>query len=72
VEVTEFLVIGVTKLERWVPGAEKHESLISVELSSSEASYKSSNPCICCCHSWSEQEDVVPAESGDINRANRA
>ena len=80
VEVTEFLVIGVTKLERWVPGAEKQESLISVELSSSVASssvasYMSSNPCICCiccCHSVSEQDEVVPAESGDINRASRA
>ncbi len=82
VEVTEFLVIGVTKLERWVPGAEKQESLISVELpssvaSSSVASYISSNPCICCicciccCHSVSEQEEVVPAESGDISRASR-
>jgi hypothetical protein len=42
VEVTEFRVIGVTKLPGLVPGAEKHVSLISVsssaELSSSVAS----------------------------------
>lgn len=42
VEVTEFLVIGVTKLPGLDPGAEKHVSLISVsssaEISSSVAS----------------------------------
>lgn len=79
VEVTEFRVIGVTKLEGLVPGAEKQLSLtlMSVEWSSSissssVASYRSSKPCICSCHSVSEHEEVVSAERGDIKRASRA
>jgi hypothetical protein len=78
VEVTEFLVMGVIKLDGRVSG-EKQESLISVSLSSilssSVASYKSPypwNPCICDCHSVSEHDEVVPAESGDIRRASLA
>lgn len=78
VDVTEFLVIGVTRLDGRVSG-EKHESLISVSLSSmlssSVASYKSSYPwypCICDCHSVSEHDEVVPADNGDIRRARRA
>jgi hypothetical protein len=78
VEVTEFRVIGVIKLDGRVSG-EKHESLISVSLSSilssSEASYMSSYPLkssIWDCHSVSEHDEVVPAERGDIRRARRA
>lgn len=36
--------------------------------SSSVASYNSSNPCIWCCHSVSEQEDIVPADKGEKRR----
>ena len=70
-EVSEFLVIGVTKLEGLVLDGEKHESLISVSSSSmsssSVASYRSSNPSICCCHSVSEHDEMVPAEQGDTS-----
>lgn len=66
----EFLVVGVVILVGRELVRDMQSSLISV--SSSVASYRSSNPDICRCHSVSEQEERELADRGEGARSTLA